>query len=129
MFWLECWILLYSTHTSHSIRDTDHRAHLAYCAIYNCSMIVLVAFFLSLALGLLYLYHVDRGMSQVPDEAHRFSPRRWTVDEIKQAYQRNVDSPVNVTEHLPPKQNRRYVIVGGSGITPTPLCECRTWPS
>ena len=85
-------------------------------------MIFLVASLLSLVLGLLYLYHVDRGMTQVPDEAHRFSPRRWTVDEIKQAYERNVHSPVNVTEHLPPKQNRRYVIVGGSGITPTHLC-------
>lgn len=85
-------------------------------------MIVLVASFLSLVLGLLYLYHVDRGMTQVPDEAHRFSPHRWTVDEIKQAYERNVHSPVNVTQNLPPKQNRRYVIVGGSGITPTHLC-------
>lgn len=77
-------------------------------------MILIVAAVLALTLAL-YLYHVNRGMTLVPDEALRFSPHCWTADEVKKAYERNIQSPVDVTKHLSPKQNRRYIIVGGSG--------------
>lgn len=75
----------------------------------------LVAILLALLSILLYLYHVNRGMSQVPEEARRTSPHRWTLDEVKSAYSRNVNSPIDVVRHLPPKQNRRYVVVGAAG--------------
>lgn len=71
-------------------------------------------------LAVLYLYHVQRGMSAVPADALALSPRRWTVDEIKAAYDKAIKSPVDVTKALPPKQNRRYIIVGGSGGCPIP---------
>lgn len=77
-------------------------------------MILIVTAFVALTLAL-YLYHVNHGMTLVPDEALKFSPHRWTVEGIKKAYERNTDSSVDVTQHLPPKQNRRYVVVGGSG--------------
>lgn len=76
---------------------------------------ILVAILLALLSILLYLYHVNRGMSQVPEEASRISPHRWTLDEIKSAYSRNVNSPIDIVQHLPPKQNRRYVVVGAAG--------------
>ncbi|KAI9367944.1 hypothetical protein BJX61DRAFT_260532 [Aspergillus egyptiacus] len=66
--------------------------------------------------GVFYLYHVNHAMSAVPEEASNLSPRRWTVDEIKAAYKKAVHAPVDVTKSLPPKQNRRYIIVGGSGL-------------
>ncbi|KAL2843655.1 hypothetical protein BJY01DRAFT_235595 [Aspergillus pseudoustus] len=66
--------------------------------------------------GVLYLYHVNRAMCIVPEEARNLSPRRWTVDEIKSAYKRAVHAPVDITKSLPPRQNRRYIIVGGSGL-------------
>ncbi|KAF9892764.1 hypothetical protein FE257_001166 [Aspergillus nanangensis] len=68
------------------------------------------------SLVLLYLYHVNSGMAAVPDEALALSPHRWTIDELKSAYEEALESPVDVNKHLPPKQNRRYVIVGGSGL-------------
>lgn len=77
-------------------------------------MILIVTALVALTLAL-YLYHVNHGMTLVPDEALKFSPHRWTVEGIKKAYERNTDSSVDVTQHLPPKQNRRYVVVGGSG--------------
>lgn len=77
-------------------------------------MIPLAASLPAISLAL-YLYHVNRGMSYVPDEAIIFSPHRWTVNEIKEAYERNINAPIETTQYLPPKQNRRYVVVGGSG--------------
>ncbi|GES60735.1 NAD(P)-binding protein [Aspergillus terreus] len=68
------------------------------------------------ALAILYLYHVNRGMCAVPAEALALSPRRWTVEEIKAAYDEAARSPVDVSKSLPPKQNRRYIVVGGSGL-------------
>ncbi|GFG24518.1 sterol-4-alpha-carboxylate 3-dehydrogenase, decarboxylating [Aspergillus udagawae] len=68
------------------------------------------------ALVALYLYHVNRAMTQVPEEARLLSPRRWTVEEIKEAYRKAIESPIDVGKSLPPKQHRRYIVVGGSGL-------------
>lgn len=68
-----------------------------------------------LGLAALYLRHVNSAMKRVPEEAHKASPRRWTVDEIESAYKKSLESPVDTTKSLPPKQSRRYVVVGGSG--------------
>ena len=68
--------------------------------------------------GFLYLDHVNRGMKAVPQDVRRLSPRRWTVGDIHAAYESAVTSPVDVNQSLPPKQNRRYVVIGGSGMYP-----------
>ncbi|KAJ5948593.1 hypothetical protein N7454_001900 [Penicillium verhagenii] len=70
------------------------------------------------ALGLagLYLRHVNTVMKKTPEEAQNLSPHRWTVEEIQSAYTRASENPVDVTKSLPPKQTRRYVVVGGSGL-------------
>ena len=72
----------------------------------------------STALGLatLYLYHVNSAMKVVPEEVHKSSPHRWTIHEIKEAYKKSQESPVDVSRSIPPKQSRRYVVVGGSGM-------------
>jgi len=68
-----------------------------------------------LALAAFYLYHVNAAMKRVPDMAHKSSPNRWTVAEIEATYKKILESPIDVTRSLPPKQARRYVVVGGSG--------------
>ncbi|KAJ5785568.1 3-beta hydroxysteroid dehydrogenase/isomerase family protein [Penicillium pulvis] len=70
------------------------------------------------ALGLagLYLRHVNTAMKRTPEEALHLSPHRWTIEEVKAAYEKASESPVDVTKSLPPKQTRRYVVVGGSGL-------------
>ncbi|KAF7597518.1 hypothetical protein BBP40_003765 [Aspergillus hancockii] len=65
---------------------------------------------------LAYLYHVNRRLLTIPEEAQRLSPHRWTVNEIKSAYEKAVNSPVDVAKSIPPKQRRRYIVVGGSGL-------------
>ncbi|KAL4751872.1 hypothetical protein BDW72DRAFT_82436 [Aspergillus terricola var. indicus] len=68
------------------------------------------------AIGFLYLNHVNNALYNVPEEARRLSPHRWTADQIKAAYKKAVQSPIDVTKSLPPKQGRRYIVVGGSGL-------------
>lgn len=72
---------------------------------------------------LLYLYHVNRAIMAVPEEARRLCPHRWTVDEIKAAFEKVQDSPTDVAKSLPPKQSRRYIVVGGSGAFQTLIQE------
>ena len=75
--------------------------------------------FTSLGVVALYLYHVNAAMKRVPEEARRSSPHRWTVDEVQAAYKHSLENPIDITDSLPPKQSRRYVVVGGSGA-----CSC-----
>ncbi|CAG8134601.1 unnamed protein product [Penicillium olsonii] len=72
-----------------------------------------------LVLGTLYIWHINQAMKGVPTEATELSPHRWTVEEIQAAYQKSLEAPVDVTKSLPPKQNRRYIIVGGIGLVGT----------
>lgn len=69
--------------------------------------------------GSLYIYRMNSAMSGIPEEARKLSPRRLNIDEIRAAYKRAVHNPVDVTESLPPKQGRRYIVVGGSGTLGT----------
>lgn len=68
-----------------------------------------------LALAALYLNHVNSAMKRVPEDAQKASPHRWTVDELKAAYKKALEDPVDTTKAVPPKQSRRYIVVGGSG--------------
>lgn len=76
-------------------------------------MLYLLASFLVLAA--LYLNHVNNAMKRVPAEAQKASPHRWTVEEVKAAYKKALEDPVDVLKAIPPKQSRRYIVVGGSG--------------
>ena len=64
-----------------------------------------------------YLRHVNTAMKAVPDEVYRASPHRWTEDEIQAAYEKAIKDPIESTKSLPPKQARRYIVVGGSGMS------------
>jgi nucleoside-diphosphate-sugar epimerase len=83
----------------------------------NTSKMILPILAVLLALLLLYLYHVNRGMGSTPPEAVAQSPHRWTESEIRSTFERISKSPIDIRPHLPPvQQQRRYVVVGGSGL-------------
>ena len=69
-----------------------------------------------LSLLVVYLWHVNRGISGSPPDASKLPNKRWTPDEVRAAYEKTRASPTNVSEHLPPKLGRRYIVVGGSGL-------------
>jgi len=65
---------------------------------------------------LLYLYRINSLLHSVPPEAQAASPHRWTEEEIRETYERVRSKPIDYAPHLPPKRERRYVVVGGSGM-------------
>lgn len=69
-----------------------------------------------LLLGL-YLYHVNQGMKRIPEEFYKSSADRWTVEQVQAAYKKSLENPVDVSKSIPPKQSRRYVVVGGAGMS------------
>jgi len=80
-------------------------------------MYVLIGVGVVLLFAFFYLSHLNRAMLGIPDEVQKISPHRWTPDEIKAAYAKVVKDPIDDTKHLPPKLERRYIVVGGSGKT------------
>lgn len=68
-----------------------------------------------LVLTVLYLFHLNRALTGTPEEARKFAQQRWTKEELMEEYARVQRAPTDVRKYLPPKQGRRYVVVGGSG--------------
>lgn len=70
----------------------------------------------SIGLGIVaYLWLVNEAITTVPDEVLKISPHRWTEEEMKETCERVEKNPIDFAPHLPPKLDRRYVVVGGSG--------------
>lgn len=70
-------------------------------------------------LGVYSLIHINRRLSEAPDAVTKIAGT-WSDETIKAAYQKcldadNMTSTTAFTQYLPPKQQRRYVVVGGSG--------------
>ncbi|TDZ34275.1 Sterol-4-alpha-carboxylate 3-dehydrogenase, decarboxylating [Colletotrichum spinosum] len=63
-----------------------------------------------------YLWKINKSMTTTPPEGLRLSPYRWMPEQTKYQYQRLEKNPIDWTPHLPPKLDRRYVVVGGSGL-------------
>ncbi|KAK8195471.1 hypothetical protein HDK77DRAFT_471823 [Phyllosticta capitalensis] len=63
----------------------------------------------------LYLWHVNRGLGGSPQVVDRVAVKPWTEKELREAYDKLRQHPIDVTPHLPPKQQRRYIVTGGTG--------------
>ncbi|KAK7518905.1 hypothetical protein IWZ03DRAFT_159551 [Phyllosticta citriasiana] len=64
----------------------------------------------------LYLCHVNHGLGGTPDVVERVAVKPWTEEELRESYDELKKNPIDVTPHLPPKQNRRYIVTGGTGL-------------
>lgn len=64
-----------------------------------------------------WLIRINSAMKSVPEDARRASPNRWTKDQLRSTYERVKQKPIDFTKLLPPRLERRYVVVGGSGKT------------
>lgn len=70
------------------------------------------AFFLLI----LYLVHINNAFYEVPEHTRKLSAPEWTDEEIRNTYKRVCENPIDFASHLPPALERRYVVVGGSGL-------------
>lgn len=68
----------------------------------------------------LWLWNINRVISTLPEAARKLVQKDWTKKEIEDAYEHAQTSPTDVKPFLFTRQNRRYVVVGGSGRS----CEC-----
>jgi hypothetical protein len=70
-----------------------------------------------------YLYRLNRAMSTVPEDIQREAEKHaWTDAELQKTYDRIVASPLDSRPLLPPRLERRYVVVGGSGTLAPRTC-------
>lgn len=60
-----------------------------------------------------YLRHNDKRLSTTPNRAIALSSKRWTTHDVQMSYKALRESPITVSEHLPPKTGRRYIVIGG----------------
>ncbi|KAK0618099.1 hypothetical protein B0T17DRAFT_509658 [Bombardia bombarda] len=62
-----------------------------------------------------WLYRINLSMHAVPREALERSPHRLTKREAQEAYERVKETPLDFAKSLPPRLDRRYIVIGGSG--------------
>ncbi|KAL7619665.1 hypothetical protein AAE478_010206 [Parahypoxylon ruwenzoriense] len=74
------------------------------------------AFWTVLAALIVYLFRINQLLSQTPAEVRKLSGSRWTRDQLKETYRKLQERPIDYTDKLPPKLERRYVVTGGSGL-------------
>ncbi|KAK3694047.1 hypothetical protein B0T22DRAFT_352943, partial [Podospora appendiculata] len=67
-------------------------------------------------IAVVWLYRVNSAMRAVPRGSLQHSPHRLTEHEIHATYERLSKAPLNFTKLLPPRLDRRYIVVGGSGL-------------
>lgn len=67
---------------------------------------------------LAYLGRINYLLKGTPEEVRKFTDSAWQPAQLKEVYERVRAHPVDYTANFPPKQNRRYVVTGGSGMTP-----------
>lgn len=79
----------------------------------------------AIAIALIWLFRINSAMEAVPPEVAQISPRRWSRQQIKDTYERVKQDPVSFLKKLPPRLDRRYVVVGGSGKHSIPFATFR----
>ncbi|KAI0409112.1 hypothetical protein F4802DRAFT_615638 [Xylaria palmicola] len=65
---------------------------------------------------LAYLVRVNQQLNGTPEDVRRLAGPRWTPGLLHETYERLQKHPIDYTSQLPPKQDRRYIVTGGSGL-------------
>ncbi|KAJ7432890.1 hypothetical protein B0H11DRAFT_2123521, partial [Mycena galericulata] len=79
--------------------------------IWNAALLVL-------SLTVLYIYTRlnDHRLTRIPEGALSFSPTRACPEHTRQTAARLLESPISISDQIPPKTGRRYIVVGGAGF-------------
>ncbi|ETI23802.1 hypothetical protein G647_05608 [Cladophialophora carrionii CBS 160.54] len=76
---------------------------------------LLLAFVVGLGFSV-FLYHINSVLSTTPEEVAKIAGKPWTDEVIREAYEKCRKSRPDFKKYLPPKQDRRYIVFGGSGL-------------
>jgi hypothetical protein len=80
----------------------------------------------SIAYAAVFIVRLNRLMGETPAEAAAHCGAPIAPEKIRSVHQQTLDEPPNWRSKLPKKQDRRYIIVGGSGTTTRLI---KTWQS
>lgn len=69
-----------------------------------------------------YLWRINLSWKYVPSEG-RLSP--WTAEQMHEAYERIKKNRLDFSNILPPRLDRRYMVVGGSGLSALPRSQIK----
>jgi hypothetical protein len=64
---------------------------------------------------LLYFIRINLMFMETPARFRMLSGSRWDRKLLSQTYEELATNPINYTDQLPPRLNRRYVVTGGAG--------------
>ena len=71
---------------------------------------------LAIPLALVYIRLNDAQLLQIPPRLLKYSPKRWTDEEIHATFARLQSEPKSIHTVLPPRTGRRYIVTGGAGF-------------
>lgn len=74
-------------------------------------------FSIAAVLALVYLFHINRLMKGVPSTVQKLSGPRWTMEQLRRTYDELSKQPIDYTNKIPPRLDRRYIVIGGNGKT------------
>src|SRR3569833_505628 len=72
------------------------------------------------AVTLIYLARINYLLKGVPAEVRKLSGSRWTVKQHKEKYHELEKSPIDYSDKIPPRLDRRYFVTGVNGKRPEP---------
>lgn len=87
------------------------------------ALIIYIAGFLAAVVA--YLWQCERAISTTHPEAAKLAGKRFTQEQIQEAYKNAQTDPIDVRKFLPPKLGRRYIVTGGSGGCTSRSCETK----
>jgi hypothetical protein len=64
---------------------------------------------------LLYLFRINQLLKRTPAEIQELAGPPWTAELLNETYERLSRDPLDYTNQLPPKLERRYIVTGGNG--------------
>ncbi|KAK4224812.1 hypothetical protein QBC38DRAFT_285763 [Podospora fimiseda] len=65
---------------------------------------------------LLYLVRINFLLTRVPENLQHISGSPWTAEQLKSMYRQLQLHPIDYSNQIPSKLNRRYIVTGGNGL-------------
>ncbi|KAK7941554.1 uncharacterized protein PG986_013941 [Apiospora aurea] len=72
--------------------------------------------YIAVALLVAYLARINYLLKGTPEEVRKLTDSPWQPAKLKEIFEKLRTHPVDYTANLPPRQSRRYIVTGGSGL-------------
>ncbi|KAL5521785.1 hypothetical protein ACEPAF_2533 [Sanghuangporus sanghuang] len=80
------------------------------------AIFIFLFLFIVIFLVVSYVLLNDARLLQIPSRVLKYSPKRWTDQEILSTFTRLQSNPKSIHSVLPPRTGRKYIVTGGAGF-------------